>query len=167
MKKVYLLGIFITLVSTLKAQYQVELLELDETTAIFRVEASSEKKKEILDNAKQNVFRKLFYEGVEDFNGGNKIIETENKYWLTNFFKGSDAPYNGFVKGAQLEAEPSKLVTGQFHGFVNVVVNYSLLMRTLEINQLINRDESKDTLSIQKPKRKFGINARKKENSDN
>lgn len=141
---------------------QVELLELDETTATFRAEGFAGKKKEVLEAAKMTVFHKLFYEGVEGFNEDRKLVEYENKYWLENFFKGDRAPYNGFVKGAQLEGETDQLATGEYHGFANVVVNYETLIRTLEINKIIldkNAPQKEDT---PKTKRKFGIGVRNK-----
>ncbi|MCD7898464.1 MAG: hypothetical protein LUH22_00890 [Bacteroides sp.] len=141
---------------------EVELLELDEKTATFRAEGFAEKKKDVLDAAKKTVFYKLFYEGVEGFNNDQKLVEQEKKFWLENFFKGSKAPYNGFVKGAQLEGKVDETPTGEYTGFANVVVNYESLIRTMKINQVIIDENTlpKKEETTEKPRRKFGIEAR-------
>lgn len=156
------LGIGLCLNAQTKLIGQVELLELDETTATFRAEAFAEKKKEVLEVAQMTVFYKLFYEGIEGFNEDRKLVEHENKYWLENFFKGDRAPYHGFVKGAQLEGEVDRRSTGEYHGFANVVIHYEALIRTLEINELIIDKNAPPKEETPKPKRKFGIGVRNK-----
>ncbi len=172
MKRIYLLLAFIlgsTFIS-LRAQEKltglVELLEIDETTATFRSEGFSDKKKDVIETAKKTVFHKLFHEGVEGFNEDKKLIENDNKFWLENFFEGEKAPYHGFVKGAQLEGEVEELPTGEFHGFANIIVNYEALIRTLKINKLIIDENAPIEEPAPKPKKKFGIRANKQSQTE-
>lgn len=172
MKRIYLLlafilgSTFLSLRAQEKLTGQVELLEIDETTATFRSEGFSDKKKDVIEVAKKTVFHKLFDEGVEGFNDDKKLIEKENKYWLETFFQGDKAPYHGFVKGAQLEGEVEELPTGEYHGFANVVVNYEALIRTLKINKLIIDKNAPLEEPAPKPKKKFGIRANDKSQAD-
>lgn len=163
MKRLFLLltliigGAIFSLKAQEKLTGQVELLEIDETTATFRSEGFSGKKKEVIEVAKKTVFHKLFHEGVEGFNEDRKLIENDNKFWLENFFKGEKAPYHGFVKGAQLEGEVEELPTGEFHGFANIVINHEALIRTMKINKLIIDENAPIEEPTPKPKKKFGI----------
>lgn len=172
MKRLILLLAFIqaSTIFTLRAQEkltgQVELLEIDETTATFRSEGFSAKKKDMIETAKKTVFYKLFYEGVEGFNEDKKLIENENLYWEENFFKGDRAPYHAFVKGAQLGGEVEQLPTGEYHGFANVVINYEALIRTMKINKLIIDENAPIDEPAPKPKKKFGIGAKKSSQSE-
>lgn len=172
MKRIYLLLAFVlgSTFLSLRAQEtltgQVELLEIDETTATFRSEGFSGKKKGVIDAAKKTVFYKLFYEGVEGFNEDKKLIENENLYWQENFFKGDRAPYNAFVKGAQPEGEVNELPTGEFHGFANIIINYEALIRTLKINKLIIDENEPIEKPAPKPKKKFGIGANKQSQTE-
>lgn len=159
-------SIFISLKAQERLTGQVDLLEIDETTATFRSEGFSDKKKDVIEIAKMTVFNKLFHEGVEGFNEDKKLIENENKYWLENFFKGEKAPYHGFVKGAQLEGEVEQLPTGEYHGFANVVINYEALIRTMKINKLIIDENAPIEEPAPKPKKKFGIGAKKSSQSE-
>lgn len=122
---------------------QVELLELDDNTATFRAEGVAEKKKEVIEVAKMAVFRKLFYTGVEGFNDDKQLVERKNKYWLDNFFAGEErAPYNAFVKGAQLDGDIDRLPTGEYHGYANVIVNTEFLIRMMETNGVIGTEKA-------------------------
>lgn len=139
---------------------QVELLELDETTATFRVEGIAAKKKDVLDVAKKTVFYKLFYEGVEGINDDRKLVEQEKKYWLENFFRGNKAPYNGFVKGAQLEGKTEVIPTGEYRSFANVVIHHESLIRTMKINGVITNEDAPKKEKEPAPSRDFGIGVR-------
>ena len=124
----------------------------------------SEKKKDVLEASTKKLFYKLLYEGVEGFNDDQKLVEQEKKFWLENFFKGGDrAPYNGFVKGVQLDGTIETLPTKEYRGFANVVVNYESLIRTLKINHLIVDEETQKVEPEAKPKRGFGIGVRNKD----
>ena len=94
MKQLFFFLLLFGFTCSLQAQYkgvgEVELLELDETTATFKAEGLSEKKKDVLEAATKNLFYKLLYEGVEGFNDDQKLVEQEKKFWLENFFKGGD-----------------------------------------------------------------------------
>lgn len=173
MKRIYWLlafiwgSTFLSIQAQEKLTGQVELLEIDETTATFHAEGFASKKKEVIEVAKKTVFHKLFHEGVEGFNEDKKLVENENKYWLETFFQGDKAPYHGFVKGAQLEGEVEELPTGEYHGFANVVVNYEALIRTLKINKLIIDENAPPEEPAPKPKKRFGIKATNKSQTDN
>ncbi len=168
MKKLFLfltlvIGIAFNMGAQVKSVGEVELLEIDETTATFRAEGLSDKKKDVIDAATRNLFYKLLYEGVEGFNDDQKLVEQEKKFWLENFFKGGDkAPYNGFVKGVQLEGPVTELPSKEYRGFVNIVVNYESLIRTLKINHLILDQAYQKVDTTPKPKRGFGIGVRDK-----
>ena len=168
MKQLFFFLLLVGLSCSLHAQYkgvgEVELLELDETTATFRAEGLSDKMKGVLEAATKNLFYKLFYEGVEGFNDDQKLVEQEKKFWLDNFFKGGDrAPYNGFVKGIQLDGAIETLPTKEYRGFANIVVNYESLIRTLKINHIIVDEETQKVAPEPKEKREFGIGVRNKD----
>lgn len=85
-------------------QYEgsAELMEINEQTAIFKVESYAYKKDDVIEVAKKTLIYKLLYEGVEDFYDGKMLKETDrSQYYLDNFFKGGNkAPYNAFIDGA-------------------------------------------------------------------
>lgn len=132
---------------TLSAQQNrtgsVELTEVEDNGNIltFLVEGISEKKADVLVSAKETLIYKLLYEGVEGVNDGNKLIEHENKYWLTQFFAGKNAPYNAYLQKVVLEGVVQKDGT-EFHGNHILVLNYKALLNALKVNGIVNHSEA-------------------------
>lgn len=136
-----------------------ELMEIDEQTAIFRVESNAEKKDDIIETAKMTLLYKLLYEGVEDFYDGKMLKETDrSKYYLDNFFKGGNkAPYNAFIEGAQLEGNVEDTSSGGYRGFVNVVLKYQYLFNTLRTNKIMIDPNETQTQTVSHKKKTFKI----------
>lgn len=119
---------------------EVELLEYDEKTATFQAEGIADKKGETGTAAKELIFEKLFYEGIEGVNDGEKLINNitpRNKFYLDKFFEGKNASMNRFVAGEELLGSIVKNREGKFSGSYTIVVKYKLLLRDLELNKLL------------------------------
>ncbi len=136
-----------------------ELMEINEQTAIFKVESYADKKDDVIEVAKKTLIYKLLYEGVEDFYDGKILKETDrSQYYLDNLFKGGNkAPYNAFIDGAQLEGDVENLPSGSFKGFVNVVLKYPFLFSTLRTNKIMIDPTEKETESAPVKKKTFNI----------
>ncbi len=136
-----------------------ELMEINEQTAIFKVESYADKKDDVIEVAKKTLIYKLLYEGVEDFYDGKILKETDrSQYYLDNLFKGGNkAPYNAFIDGAQLEGDVENLPSGSFKGFVNVVLKYPFLFSTLRTNKIMIDPTEKETESAPVKKKTFDI----------
>lgn len=149
--------------SALAQQYEgfAELMEINEQTAIFKVESYADKKDDVIEVAKKTLIYKLLYEGVEDFYDGKMLKETDrSQYYLDNFFKGGNkAPYNAFIDGAQLEGDVENLPSGSYKGTVNVVLKYSFLFSTLRTNKIMIDPNEKEVENQPAQKKKtFKIN---------
>ena len=144
-------------------QYEgsAELMEINEQTAIFRIESYADKKDDVIEVAKKTLIYKLLYEGIEDFYDGKMLKETDrSQYYLDTFFKGGNkAPYNAFIDGAQLEGDVENLPSGSYKGVVNVVLKYPFLFSTLRTNKIMIDPNEKEVENqpIQK-KKTFKIN---------
>ena len=147
--------------SALAQQYEgfAELMEINEQTAIFKVESYADKKDDVIEVAKKTLIYKLIYEGVEDFYDGKMLKETDrSQYYLDNLFKGGNkAPYNAFIDGAQLEGDVENLPSGSYKGVVNVVLKYPFLFSTLRTNKIMIDPTEKETESAPVKKKTFNI----------
>lgn len=162
--KVILFIISISFVYSASAQQyegSVELMEINEQTAIFRVESYADKKDDVIEAAKKTLIYKLLYEGVEDFYDGKMLKETDrSQYYLDNLFKGGNkAPYNAFINETQLEGSVENVATGGYKGMVNVVLKYPFLFSTLQTNKImIDPTEKESDSAPVKKKPPFNIN---------
>lgn len=149
---------------TLSAQQNragnVELVEAsaDGNLLTFSVNGSANKKNDVIISAKETLFYKLLYQGVEGVNDGNKHILHEKKYWLDNFLTGKNAPYNALIEGIEQEGPVSKTTDGYF-GTFNIVLKYKAFIKTLRLNGVID-DASPKTTSAAETKL-FGLEAKK------
>lgn len=108
------------------------LLEHKGKQALFAVEVEVDKKGDIEACASEALMYILLTEGVPGINGGEKLMQKENKYWLSHtFFTGKNAPYKPHIAGAQLEDEPRQTPTGRYRGSVYINLNYDALLRQL------------------------------------
>ena len=150
---------------TLSAQQNrtgsVEILEVEQDGDIltFKVEGIAAKKADVIISAKETLFYRLLYEGVEGVNDDNKLIEHENKYWLDNFFKGKNAPYNAYVRSIEQDGAIAKSGS-EFVGSYYIVLNFKALLKALEANGPIDREK---VLAKVPPKvnKQVGLAARK------
>lgn len=132
---------------TLSAQHKrtgsVELTEVESNGDIltFLVEGISDKKSEVIISAKETVFHRLFYDGVEGVNDEKKLVENENKYWLTQFFSGKNAPYNAYISKIEQDGPVQKTGT-EFTGRFIIILNYKALLKTLKTNGIIDHSEA-------------------------
>lgn len=142
--KHFLLFIFGLVPMLVQAQVRhvgtVELLEFDDNLATFQVECQASKKGDVQLAAREFVFEKLFYEGVEGVNDDEKLINNlnnRNKFFLEKFFEGKYAPMYRFIAGDTLLDQISKNSDGKFTGTYTIVVKYRLLVKELKLNRLI------------------------------
>lgn len=147
MKKLAILLFTILSALTLSAQHKrtgsVELTEVESNGDVltFLVEGISEKKAEVIISAKETVFYRLLYEGLEGVNDGKKLIENENKYWLTQFFSVKNAPYNAYISKIEQDGPVQKSGT-EFTGRFIIILNYKALLKTLKTNGIIDHSEA-------------------------
>ena len=160
--RIILFIIFISFVYSASAQQyegSAELMEINEQTAIFKVESYADKKDDVIEVAKKTLIYKLLYEGVEDFYDGKMLKETDrSQYYLDNLFKGGNkAPYNAFIDEAQLEGSVESLPSGSYKGSVNVVLKYPFLFSTLRTNKIMIDPTEEETNSAPVKKKTFNI----------
>ena len=148
----FLLNIIILGLASVYAQAQVshigevELLELDDRTATFQAEGYASKKGDTGNAAKELIFEKLFYEGIDGINDGEKVINNitpKNKFYLDKFFQGKNASMNRFIAGEELLGSVTKK-DGRFYGVYTITIKYSLLIRDLEMNKLHEKQQPAD-----------------------
>lgn len=117
----------------------VELLSFNGTTALFRVETAAAKKVDVELFAKETVFEQLFYAGVEGINDDAPLVQTKkplkNFSFLTNFFKGKNAPMSTYIEKTELLGNIQSK-SGEFTAKYAVSVKYKFLYKTMEQNKL-------------------------------
>lgn len=119
----------------------VELVEIDEDSGLltFSVEGFASRKSDVIISAKETLFYKLLYTGVEGVNDGKKHIVHEKKYWLENFFEGKNAPYNAIIEGIEQEGAINKTTDG-YYGTFNIIIKYKAFLRALRLNGIIDKE---------------------------
>ncbi len=165
MRKLFLFTLLLLCsVITLSAQQNrtgnVELVEADANGNLltFSVNGSANKKNDVIISAKETLFYKLLYQGVEGVNDGKMHIIHEKKYWLENFLTGKNAPYNALIDGIEQEGPVSKTTDGYF-GTFNIVLKYKAFIKTLQLNGIIDGDNSKSVAAAEA--KRFGLEAKK------
>ena len=140
----------------------VELIDMSEdfSQLTFTVEGIASRKADVDDSAMQTLFYRLFYEGVEGVNDGEKLIQHDKKYWEEKFFVGkNNAPYHRFIRG--IEQEGATVKEGDdFKGTFNIEIKYKALLKEMMLNGV--RDGA--TARAERPKRSVGIAAKEEAN---
>lgn len=144
---------------------QVDLVLIDGTTAIFSSEGYSSVKEAAIDNSCQAVLRKILYDGVEGFNGGEAIVTSgqQTNIWLKNFFTGKFPAYKSYVGGVELLGGFNTSPQGEIHCRTHVLIEFDKLINMCRSQGLMEegslRTSQQGTLqprqNVQKPKRSF------------
>jgi len=125
----------------------VELLEFDGKTALFAVEGIAAKKGDVLQSAKETLFDRLLYTGVEGLNNDRKLVnkpreELKAKDYAVNFFKKRMHAYlKQDPSGKNVQFEALGQVTAGSGGYSCVYlipIKYNILIRDLKTEGLLN-----------------------------
>ena len=125
----------------------VELLEFDGKTALFAVEGIAAKKGDVLQSAKETLFDRLLYTGVEGLNNDRKLMnkpreELRTKDYAVNFFKKRMHAYLKMDAGGKqtlLELLGSITQQGaEYSGVYLIPIKYNVLIRDLKSEGLLN-----------------------------
>lgn len=125
----------------------VELLEFDGKTALFAVEGIAAKKADVLQSAKETLFDRLLYTGVEGINDDRKLMnkpreELKTKDYAVNFFKKRMHAYlkpDATGKNVQFEALGQALTVTEGYSCVYLIpIKYNVLIRDLKAEGLLN-----------------------------
>lgn len=125
----------------------VELLEFDGKTALFAVEGIAAKKGDVLQSAKETLFDRLLYTGVEGLNNDRKMVnkpreELKTKDYAVNFFKKRMHAYlKQDPSGKNVQFEALGQVTAGSGGYSCVYlipIKYNILIRDLKTEGLLN-----------------------------
>lgn len=103
--------------------------------AIFTSVGISDKKKEMMDDAKKRLFYALFYKGVAGVNDNAPLIEKDNVALTMPFFDASKA-YEAYIIEATEKAEGKK-INGHNAATYSITVSMSLLMEYLKKNGMM------------------------------
>lgn len=126
---------------------KVELLEFDGKTALFAVEGIAAKKGDVLQSAKETLFDRLLYTGVEGLNNDRKLVnkpreELKTKDYAVNFFKKRMHAYlKQDPSGKNVQFEALGQVTAGSGGYSCVYlipIKYNILIRDLKTEGLLN-----------------------------
>lgn len=116
-----------------KGQYadwqQVNCVVPSEKIAVFTSEGASEKKKDVITDAKRRLFYALFYKGVKGINDDEPLVVTENVTITNSFFNASQA-YEGYIIEAG-EPQNVRKIDGKYHGLCTIHVSIKLLTEFL------------------------------------
>ena len=127
---------------------KVELLEFDGKTALFAVEGIAAKKGDVLQSAKETLFDRLLYTGVEGLNNDRKLVnkpreELKTKDYAVNFFKKRMHAYLKMDAGGKqtlLELLGSIIQQGpDYSGVYLIPIKYNILIRDLKTEGLLNQ----------------------------
>ncbi len=159
-----LLTVAFSATAQVRANYggTVEILELDDNRATFSSVGADSDDDNVLIAAEKNLFQKLFYDGVEGFNGDKPLVERNTSALETFYQTRSDSkrierrlPYKAYVVSSQLEGEPKKNDEGMYTGTATIVVNYKRLISYLKMNKAILGEDSvvviKENVKVGRP----------------
>ncbi|MBO4263183.1 MAG: hypothetical protein J5871_00705 [Bacteroidales bacterium] len=152
---------FFTLSAQQNRTGSVELTEVESGGDIltFLVEGIAGKKSDVIISAKETLFARLLYQGVEGVNDGKKLVEYENKYWLTQFFSGKNAPYNAYINKIEQDGPVQKAGT-EYTGRYLIILHYKALLKCLKTNGIINHSDAVAAVPVTKT-RPVGLAASK------
>lgn len=111
----------------------VELLDAsdDNTQVLFQVDGIAAKKGDVAQSARETVFYKLFYEGVEGINDEKPLVTKPKNYYVENFFSKKNPALNRFVILEELKGAINKNVDGQYVGTYELTMNLKALVNAL------------------------------------
>ena len=111
----------------------VELLDAsdDNTQVLFQVDGIAAKKGDVAQSARETVFYKLFYEGVEGINDEKPLVTKPKNYYVENFFSKKNPALNRFVILEELKGAINKNTDGQYVGTYELTMNLKALVNAL------------------------------------
>lgn len=115
------------MVNTVSAQTSdVQYLEHDGITTVFAVESWAPKNDEAIEQAKIAVMKAILFDGLENYNGGNPIIDTPTSR-TSDFLDQKKGKYRIFVRGVYREGDEDA-------GHFIVLVNNSRLVNSMKMS---------------------------------
>ena len=161
MRKYCLFSIFSLLTVALVATAQerevfggtVEVMDIDGSLVTFNSIGIADDDDDVLVNAERNLFQKILYDGVENYNEDKPLVE-RNSDVLQSFFHAkyqkevmglktgkkdvkNSLAYRAYVTKSQLEGQPKKNGQGKFEGAAIITVNHKGLCDFLKQNKVI------------------------------
>ena len=161
MKKFWLITLLALLVVANRATAQqretyggaVEVMDIDENNVTFSSVGTAEKDDDVLVAAEKNLFQKILFDGVENFNDDKPLVERYSPV-LESFFHAkyqkellgmrtgksdvkNSLAYRAYVVSSKLEGQPKKNVKGQYEGTAIIEVNQLTLGAFLRNNKVI------------------------------
>lgn len=104
----------------------VQYLEHDGITTVFAVESWASKSEDAIEQAKIAVMKAILFDGLENYNGGNPIIDTPTSR-TSDFLDQKKGKYRIFVRGVYREGD------GDAGHFI-VLVNNSRLVNSMKMS---------------------------------
>lgn len=93
------------ILSHVKAQTaSVQYLEHDGITTVFAVQATAQKKSELEEAAKVAVMKAILFDGLENYNGGNPLVDTPTSR-TADFLDQKKGKYRIFVRAVYREGD--------------------------------------------------------------
>jgi hypothetical protein len=123
----------VTLSAQVNHSGSVELLDAseDNTQVLFQVDGIAAKKGDVALSARETVFYKLFYEGVEGVNDDAPMVTKSKNYYVENFFAKRNPAMNRFVVLEELKGAVNRNVDGQYIGTYELTINLKALVNAL------------------------------------
>jgi len=111
----------------------VELLDVsnDYARALFQVDGIAAKKGDVALSARETVFYKLFYEGVEGVNDDKPLVTKANNYYVENFFGKKNPAMNRFIVLEEQKGDVIRNTDGLFIGSFELTINLKALTNAL------------------------------------
>ena len=146
----------------------VELLDVsdDNTRALFQVDGIAAKKGEIALSARETVFYKLFYEGVEGVNDDKPLVTKAKNYYVENFFSKKNPAMNRFIVLEEQKGDVIRNTDGLFIGSFEMTINLKALMNALNKAGATDVPVVRTVLSKKNPIG-IGAGARQRKEQDN
>ena len=135
--RILLLILFVAYNVTMYAQQigewqMVTCVSPSDKMAVFTSVGLSEKKKELMDDAKSRLFYVLFYKGISGINDGNPLVEKENIALTRPFFDGSRA-YEGYIIDISEKSDHGKK-NGKY------MVSYSITISMTQLYDFVKKN---------------------------
>ena len=127
---------------------EVVLLEFDGKTALIAVDACAPKKGDLLQSAKQTLFDRLLYSGIDGLNGDRRLLnksrdQLKTKDYVVNFYTKKMAAYikrddSGKNDIAEQICEIASTPDGYTVTYI-IPIKYNVLIRDLKTEGLLNQ----------------------------
>ncbi len=156
----------------------VEVMGIEGSQVTFSSIGIATDEDDVLVNAERNLFQKILYDGVEDYNDGKPLAE-RNADVLKSFFHAkhqkefagiktgkkdvkNSLAYHAYVVKSQLDGKPKKNVEDKYEGAAIIVVNHYALCKYLRENKVIlDGDSIVEIKESPKPQKFNPIKARR------